>query len=146
MNKFNNVLKGMAMGIAEVIPGVSGGTIAFITGIYPKLINTIKNLDFELIKFLKNEGISGLAKKIDLAFIFTLLIGMVLGLLTGIFGVTYLYENYPEPLWGFFFGLIIASSIYIGRMIGKFSFNNLSLLVGGIVVAFLITIISPAEG
>lgn len=144
--KINLVLKGMAMGVAEVIPGVSGGTIAFITGIYEQLINSIKSFGPEAFNAFKTNGIKGLWKAIDGNFLLMLLSGMVIGVVIGIFGVSYLLENYPEPLWGFFFGLIAASAIIIGKHISNWNIKLMIALVGGIVFAFGITILSPAEG
>lgn len=145
-NKLSLALKGAAMGIAEVIPGVSGGTIAFITGIYEELINTIKSFGPEAFKGYKAGGLKGLWESINGSFLVTLMSGMILGILVGIFGVTYLLDTYPEPLWGFFFGLIIASAIVIGKEIKKWNWQKVLVFIIGIVVAYGITIISPATG
>ena len=146
MNQLSLILKGMAMGIAEVIPGVSGGTIAFITGIYEKLINTIKAFDFSLIKTFRQDGLSGVWSAINGSFLVALLIGMAGGVVIGVFGVTHLLEEYPLQLWGFFFGLIIASAIYIGKQVGKWGPQEIISLLLGVAVAYLITIASPASG
>jgi len=145
-NKISLALKGAAMGIAEVIPGVSGGTIAFITGIYEELINTIKSFGPEAYNGFKKGGLKGLWEAINGSFLVTLLSGMVLGILVGIFGVTYLLETYPEPLWGFFFGLIIASAIVIGKEIRNWNLKTVLAFIIGVVVAYGITMISPANG
>ncbi|MEM9549055.1 MAG: DUF368 domain-containing protein [Bacteroidota bacterium] len=145
-NKISLAFKGMAMGIAEVIPGVSGGTIAFITGIYEQLINSIKAFGPEAFKELKTNGVRGFWKAIDGNFLLNLMIGMGIGVILGIFGVSYLLENYPEPLWGFFFGLIAASAIYIARQIENWNIRLGTVLLIGIVVAYGITMLSPAEG
>ena len=134
------------MGIAEVIPGVSGGTIAFITGIYERLLNCIKGVNPSLIGTFKSDGVKGVWNAIDGNFLVMLLGGMVVGIVTGIFGVTYLLEQYPTPVWGFFFGLIIASSIYIGKQIPKWKASKWIGLIIGFVIAFGITIITPTEG
>jgi len=148
MNKFSLslALKGMAMGIAEIIPGVSGGTIAFITGIYEKLINTIKAFGPEAIQGFKNDGIKGFYNAINGTFLINLMVGMLFGVLIGVFGITYLLDTYPEPLWGAFFGLIIASAIVIGRQIKNWDFQKIIAFIIGIVIAYGITILSPAEG
>lgn len=146
MIKLDLILKGMAMGIAEVIPGVSGGTIAFITGIYEKLINTIKAFDISLIKTFKEEGIKGVWEAINGNFLVMLLFGMALGVIIGVFGVTHILENWPELLWAFFFGLIIASAIYIGKQVAKWDIQAFLSLFVGIAVAFYITVASPAQG
>lgn len=134
------------MGIAEVIPGVSGGTIAFITGIYERLLRSIKSFGPSLISAYKTEGISGVWKTIDGAFLASLMIGMVGGFLVGTFAVTYILEHYPEPLWGFFFGLIVASAILIGKSIPRWDGVSIVLFLVGVVVAYGITLISPSEG
>lgn len=134
------------MGIAEVIPGVSGGTIAFITGIYEELINTIKDVNFSLIGVLRKEGISAFWKAINGNFLLLLGSGMFIGIVTGVFLIGFLLENYQAPLWAFFFGLIISSAIYIGRQISKWKVLNIILLALGFVIAFGITLLSPAEG
>ncbi len=134
------------MGIAEIIPGVSGGTIAFITGIYEELLNTIKGVDFSLIKTLRKEGILAFWKQVNGMFLILLVGGMFVGIVVGIFLIGYLLEHYQAPLWAFFFGLIISSAIYIGRQIEKWSGVNIGLIILGFVIAFGITLLSPAEG
>lgn len=151
MNKNNSklslILKGMAMGIAEVIPGVSGGTIAFITGIYEELINTIKAiLGPGIFLALKQNGLKGAWDKANGNFILFLLIGMATGVIIGVFGVTHLLENYPQFLWAFFFGLILASAIYIGKQVDQWRLAEIIALVFGTALAYYITIASPASG
>jgi len=143
---FNVALKGIAMGIAEVIPGVSGGTIAFITGIYEKLINTIKSFDPVLIKTFRQGGLAAVWEEINGAFLLDLLIGMATGVVVGVFGITHLLKTYPQLLWAFFFGLIIASAIYVGRQVGKWGIGEILALVAGTSFAFYITIANPAQG
>ncbi len=141
----SNILKGAAMGIAEVIPGVSGGTIAFITGIYERLLNAIKAFSPALIGIFRKEGVKGLWKAIDGTFLLTLVMGMAGGIVIGAFGVSYLLEEYPPVIWAFFFGLIIASAIYIGRQIEKWTAVEVILLIAGAVLAYFITTIAPVE-
>ena len=140
------MLKGMAMGVAEVIPGVSGGTIAFITGIYEDLLNSIKAFGPEAFSGYKNGGFSGLWKAINGPFLLSLLSGMLIGILVAINAVTWLLEHYPEPLWGFFFGLIIASAWLIGKQIDNWDVKKGLALIIGIGIAYSITILSPSEG
>ncbi len=140
------MIKGMAMGTAEVIPGVSGGTIAFITGIYEKLLNTIKAFGPGLLPVFKASGVKGVWSEINGPFLVRLLGGMVLGVVFGVFAISYLLENYPPAVWAFFFGLIIASAIYIGRQITRWGPGEIVLMILGTVVAFGITMIAPAEG
>ncbi len=146
MNTFLIALKGMAMGIAEVIPGVSGGTIAFITGIYERLLNVIKSIGPDLLKEWKQDGFSGIWKAIDGNFIITLVAGMAVGVIVGVFGISHLLETYPVVLWAFFFGLIIASAIYIAKQVTNWRLLEIVLLIIGITVAYGITVISPVQG
>ena len=146
IQKIQLALKGMAMGIAEVIPGVSGGTIAFLTGIYEQLLNSIKAFGPTLITDFKEGGFAQIWKSIDGNFLSVLAIGMVTGLVVGVFGVTHLLENYPEFLWAFFFGLIISSTIYIGRQVAQWGIGEVVALLVGTVVAYYITVASPAQG
>ncbi len=139
-------LKGMAMGIAEVIPGVSGGTIAFITGIYEKLLNTIKAFHPSLIGTFKEEGLAGVWSTINGTFLVTLLVGMATGVIVGVFGVTHLLETYPEMLWSFFFGLIISSAIFIGKQVQGWGLTEIIALIAGTAMAYYITVASPAQG
>jgi len=141
------ILKGMAMGMAEVIPGVSGGTIAFITGIYEKLIHTIKAfLGTTVWRTLSRDGFSETWKAGNLGFLLPLLLGMGAGLVSGVFLISDLLERYPPIVWAFFFGLIIASAIFVGRQIEKWSLQHVAAVALAAIVAYLITTVSPAEG
>lgn len=146
-SKFGLALKGMAMGIAEVIPGVSGGTIAFITGIYEELINTIKTvLGPEWLVAWRKNGIKGAWETANGNFLLFLIGGMAFGIIIGVFGVTFLLENYPVLLWSFFFGLIIASAIYIGQQVDGWGLSEIIGLIAGTAIAYVITVASPAHG
>ncbi len=134
------------MGMAEVIPGVSGGTIAFITGIYERLLNAIKSVDFSLIHTYRKDGIKGLWKAIDGTFLSLLLVGMVGGILLGTVFISYLLHNFPEPLWAFFFGLILSSSFYIAKLIPTWDLPKVGLLLVGFFIAFGITQTVPIGG
>lgn len=141
------ILKGMAMGMAEVVPGVSGGTIAFITGIYERLIDTIKHiLGPEVWRSLRQDGLVSAWQRANGTFMLFLLIGMAVGIIVGVFGITHLLEHYPILLWAFFFGLIVASAVYIGRQVERWRSSEVAVLVVGTIVAYIITIASPAEG
>ncbi len=145
-NKIQLALKGMAMGIAEVIPGVSGGTIAFITGIYEKLINSIKAFGPGLLRVFKQEGFLGVWKAVNGTFLVSLLLGMAAGVVIGVLGVTHLLENYPPAVWAFFFGLIIASALYVGKQVERWDWKKILFLIVGAIFAYWITILSPASG
>ena len=151
MNKLTSKLmlslKGMAMGIAEVIPGVSGGTIAFITGIYEELIDTTKAvLGPTWIQAWRKEGLAGAWREANGIFVLFLILGMMAGVVLGVFVIEHLRESVPELLWAFFFGLIIASAIYIGRQVGKWGITEIVALIAGTAIAFWISVASPAQG
>lgn len=146
MNPILIVLKGMAMGMAEIIPGVSGGTIAFVTGIYERFINCIKAFSPALFGVWRKEGFGAVWKAIDGNFLVFLLGGMGVGIVVGTFGITYLLEHYPIPLWAFFFGLIFASAIYIARQTPNWSVGEWIALVVGTVSAYGITILPMGQG
>jgi putative membrane protein len=138
-------VKGVSMGGADVIPGVSGGTVAFITGIYDELINSIKSIDFSVVKLVLQFKIADAWKAINGNFLICILGGMATSLLSLSKLMTYLLNNYPIQVWSFFFGLILVSSPLIFRDIKNWNLGTALAGVIGIVVAYLITIISPAE-
>ena len=106
--KIDLYIKGVFMGIAEIIPGVSGGTIAFITGIYEELIDSIKSVNARSIKLLINFKLTSFWKHINGTFLLTLLLGMLTSILALSRVIVFLLNDHPFKIWGFFFGLIIA--------------------------------------
>ena len=137
--------KGVAMGAADVVPGVSGGTIAFITGIYEELLETLANLDLGLLKTWRENGFKAFWKAINGNFLLTLFAGIFTSLLSLAVLVEYLMHNYPIILWSFFFGLIVASVWLIGKQV---KWNVYSLLAVGVgtLIAYYITTITPVSG
>lgn len=138
-------LKGMGMGAADVVPGVSGGTIAFITGIYEELVFSIKSINAEAIKRIFNNGLLDFWKAINGNFLFSVFFGVLISVFSLARLLEYLLINYPIFVWSFFFGLIIASAIYIAGKIKKWNIARLLSLFSGIAIAYLITQISPAQ-
>ena len=106
-------IKGIAMGSADVVPGVSGGTIAFITGIYETLLNSIKSIDREALGYLKSFDIKGLWKHVNGSFLVTLVLGIATSVLSLAKIITDLLASHPIQVWSFFFGLIIISALII---------------------------------
>ena len=141
----SKVLKGFAMGMAEVVPGVSGGTIAFITGIYAELINTIKSFTPTNLKLLFQGKLKDFAQAVNLNFLIPLIIGMFIGIVCGVFGISYLLENHPLGVWSFFFGLIVASCIYVAKQIKSWNLLNVTLLVLFAVLGYTVTVVKPFE-
>jgi len=144
-NYITLTLRGMGMGAADVVPGVSGGTIAFITGIYEELVYSIKSINAQAIKGLFREGIGSFWRQINGNF----LLAVVLGILISIFSLARLLEHllqtYPILVWSFFFGLIIASAIYVARKINHWNLKKVVGIIGGIAFAYMITELTPAQ-
>ena len=137
-------LKGCAMGMADVVPGVSGGTIAFISGIYEELLGSIKNIDLEAIKLLFTGKFRALWEKINGKFLFSLIAGIGVAILTMARLMTYMLENHPIITWSFFFGLIIASALMVAREVNSWSALSVVTMIVGIVLSYWITVVSPA--
>ncbi len=133
------------MGAADVIPGVSGGTIAFITGIYEELINSIRSIDTDALKMLKNFELKTFWEKINGSFLLAVIGGIITSLLSLAKLMNYLLIIYPIPVWSFFFGLILISAPLILREIKKWSVGAVLAGVIGIAMAYWITIITPAQ-
>ncbi|GIU41261.1 DUF368 domain-containing protein [Shewanella colwelliana] len=136
-------LKGMAMGAADVVPGVSGGTIAFITGILDTLLESIARINPRLIGVVKEKGVKAAFEHINGPF----LVAVFGGILTSIFTlaklITYLLASYPIPVWSFFFGLIIISVIHMLKQVQGFSLVRLLLFGAGVAFAWVITVLNP---
>jgi len=137
------IFKGLAMGAADVVPGVSGGTIAFISGIYEELITTIHNLDIGIFKTLKKEGIKKVWQRYNLGFLASLFTGIVISILSLAKVITMLLGQYPVLVWSFFFGLVIASIIYIAKQITNYSPKAIIALVLAGVFSYGITLAKP---
>lgn len=136
-------LKGMAMGAADVVPGVSGGTIAFISGIYEELITSINNVNFSLLKTLKKEGFIAAWKQLNGSFLLSLIIGIAISVLSLVKSIKWLLENKPILLWSFFFGLVIASIFFVGKQITKWSIATVLGFIAGTFIAYYITTLPP---
>ena len=131
-------LKGFTMGAANVIPGVSGGTIALITGIYQELINSLKAFDKNAFKLLIKRDIKKLIHHINAKFLLFLLLGVFISIFTIAKLFSFLLTEYPIQIWAFFFGLILASTFYVGKTIEKWDVGAfLSLFIGGIIALFI---------
>ncbi len=145
MNRLLLYLKGIAMGAADVVPGVSGGTIAFITGIYEELIETLSKVDLKTFKLLLTEGFKSFWKEINGNFLIFLFAGIGTSIVSLSKLISYLLETYPILVWAFFFGLIVASAWIIGKTVSKWSIVSIIGLIAGVIIAYMITVISPAE-
>lgn len=139
-------LRGIAMGAADVVPGVSGGTIAFISGIYQELIDSISKVNLGALKILKEEGIKSAWQYVNGNFFLALFTGIGISILSLSKGIKYLLENQPIGVWSFFFGLMVASILFLWKDIKQWNFATISALISSIFVAYYITIIPPLAG
>ncbi|MBE0639271.1 MAG: DUF368 domain-containing protein [Bacteroidales bacterium] len=138
------VLKGMGMGAANVIPGVSGGTIALITGILERLINAIKSFNLTAIQLLFKGRFSDLAKHIDLAFLVSVFLGVGIAILSLARLFEFLFAHYPVYIWSYFFGLILASVFFVGRTVSKWGLSVILIFIIGVSLAILLSLLTPA--
>lgn len=135
--------KGLAMGAADVVPGVSGGTIAFISGIYEELIETIHNIDLGFFKIWKKEGFLKAWRHYNLSFLLALFTGVFISIISLAKLITWLLAVYPIMVWSFFFGLVIASIVYVGRQVSSWRLSVIIALILASVLSYLITIADP---
>ena len=140
------VLKGIGMGAADVIPGVSGGTIAFITGIYEELIDSIKSIIApESLKHLKNLSFLSYFKAINADFLIAVLGGIAISFLSLAKLMQYLLSNHPIFVWSFFFGLILASIWFVAKTVKKWNLPTYLFFALGVFIGFIITTLTPTE-
>lgn len=132
-------LKGMLMGAADLVPGVSGGTIALITGIYKELLESINSISLSNLKLWKQQGLKSVWGKINGPFLIAVFGGILSSILLLSRLLEWLNENHPLVLWSFFFGLLIASIIYLFRAELSFSMLNVLYVCFGAVISFLVT-------
>ncbi|GAM63257.1 membrane protein [Vibrio ishigakensis] len=130
------------MGAADVVPGVSGGTIAFITGVYDTLLESIRRINPSLIGVLKDKGIKGAFEHINGLFLVSLFGGVLTSILTLAKLISWLLVTHPIPLWSFFFGLILVSVWHILRQIESFNASKWAFLLMGVGFAYMITVIN----
>ncbi|MFJ1366033.1 DUF368 domain-containing protein [Capnocytophaga canimorsus] len=139
-------LKGLAIGAADVVPGVSGGTIAFISGIYEELLTSINKINLKALKTLRTEGFSSFWKTINGSFLIALFLGIGVSIFSLAKVIRWLLEHHPLLLWAFFFGLILASIYFLGKDIKKWNLGVISALLIGCLLAFWITSLPPWQG
>ena len=137
--------KGIFMGIADAIPGVSGGTIALLLGIYEELIHTISSLNFEQILYLRKNGFKSFWSKINGGFLFSLLLGIGVSLISFVKISASLLDKYPLFVWSFFLGLIIATVYVIYKLIEKLNFRNILFVLISIMATLLLSSFSTVE-
>ena len=137
------LFKGVAMGAANVIPGVSGGTIALITNIYEELIKSLKSFDLSALKLLLKGHFKTLNKQLNLDFLLPIILGIVLSILSLAKLFDYLLVEYPEHTWAYFFGLVLASVYYVGLKIKHWDWKIIVIIITGSLVALTVSFASP---
>lgn len=139
------VLKGMGMGAADVVPGVSGGTIAFIVGIYEELINSIKSINGTTLKMLVTGKLAAFWKAVNANFLLAIIIGIGISIFSLAKVITYLLVNQPILVWSFFFGLVMASTWFVSKDIKQWDWKTIVSFIAGTGIAYYITVTTPAE-
>ena len=138
-------LKGMAMGAADVVPGVSGGTIAFISGIYEELITSINQINPGIFKIWRQQGFKAAWNKLNGNFLLALFTGIAISVVSLARMISWLLENEPILVWSFFFGLVSASIIFIARDISRWNVATVLVFLAGALLAYYITGLPPSE-
>lgn len=139
------LLKGMGMGAADVVPGVSGGTIAFIVGIYEELIDSIKSINGATLKLLFTGKIAAFWKAINANFLVALVAGIGISIFSLAKLITWLLVTHPILVWSFFFGLVLASTWFVSKDIKQWNWKSILCFIIGAVIAFYITVATPAQ-
>lgn len=137
-------LKGMGMGVANVIPGVSGGTIALITEIYEDLITSLKSFDRNAFKLFFSLKIKEFVEYTNFYFLASVFLGSIASVFTIASLFEYLFSKYPMLIWAFFFGLVVASIIFVGKRVENWNTQSILALILGTIVAFLLSLATPA--
>ena len=138
-------LIGGAMGMADVVPGVSGGTIAFISGIYEELLDSIRSVDATALRLLLRFRLAEFWRHINGRFLLPVLLGIAVAIFSLARLMTYLLTNHPIAIWSFFFGLIVASALLVARQIGRWDWRTVLAFAVGAAAAWWITVATPAE-
>lgn len=141
---FIYVLKGMAVGLANIIPGVSGGTIALITGIFERLINSIKSFGLTSLRLLLGGKFKEFVKITDLYFLISLFSGVIIAIVTLAKIFDFLFDQHPVYIWSFFFGLILASVYFVGKTVENWKISVIISFIIGTIIAVMFTFLTPA--
>jgi putative membrane protein len=138
-------VKGFCMGASDVIPGVSGGTMALILGIYEELIQSIKAFDGALLRMVLKGHLMQALKTAPLRFLLPLGVGILTAIFTLARGLSWLLATHPIAIWSFFFGLVLASAIMVGRRIEKWTLSAFTSLLISAVGAYVMVALVPVK-
>ncbi|MGH1373215.1 MAG: DUF368 domain-containing protein [Cellvibrionaceae bacterium] len=142
---FSLFLRGLAMGAADVVPGVSGGTIAFITGIYTELIDSLRSFDHRALQCLRTQGVEATWAHINGNFLLAVFAGVLTSIVSLAKLVVFLLETQPILVWSLFFGLVLASSLILLRQVPKWSMARAFLLIAGVLIAIAVSMLKPTQ-
>jgi putative membrane protein len=145
MNYIFLMLKGVAMGAANVIPGVSGGTIALITGVFERLINAIKSFNVKAVRLLLAGRIKEFTAHTDLFFLIAIFLGIIIAIVSLARLFDYLFDNYPVYIWAYFFGLVLASVYFVGKTVTRWTVSVIVTFIIGTAIAIIISVLNPAR-
>ena len=140
MTSLGIFLRGLLMGAADIVPGVSGGTMAFITGIYDTLLSSIRSVDIEFLRKLIKLDIAGAWSHVNGGFLLALLLGIATSIFSLARMISWLLEHHAVPLWAFFFGLILASALVLLREVERWSAPRVCCLMVGVAIAVFIAL------
>lgn len=139
------LLKGMSMGAADVVPGVSGGTIAFIVGIYDELINSIRNVNPQNLKLLLKGKFASFWEAVNANFLLSVICGIAISVFSLAKLITWLLATHPILVWSFFFGLVLSSTWFVAQDIRQWNWKTVTAFIAGIGIAYYITVATPAQ-
>ncbi|MDR3002398.1 MAG: DUF368 domain-containing protein [Fibromonadaceae bacterium] len=135
--------KGLTMGAVNAIPGISGGTIAMITGIFERIVNSLKSFDLTALKLLLKGKFREFARHVDLIFICNIMFAHVIAIVSLAKIFAFLFRDYPHYIWAYFFGLVFASVFFLGKTIKKWSISSVVYFLIGTSIATYISIATP---
>lgn len=139
------VIKGMGMGAADVVPGVSGGTIALITGIYDEFLCSLKQLSPKTLWVLKDQGLKAAWQSVNGGFLLSVFVGILLSAITFAHIITWALEAYPILVWAFFFGLVLASIVVFCLRQKQWRSHECVGLIIGAMCVYGVSIVTPAQ-
>ena len=139
-----DILRGAGIGTANVIPGVSGATIAVITGVFEPLVNAIKSFDLTAVRLLCSGQFRAFSRHVNLPLLVPLAIGLFVAIVSLARLLDYLFGHYPVYIWAYFFGLILASVYFVGKTVRPWTKVRMALVAAGVVVAVALTFLNPA--
>ena len=139
-----NIFKGILIGIANIIPGLSGSTLALILGVYEKIINILTKIDIKVVKIMTQLDFKSLNKHLSLNFLLPIIIGIVISSISLAHLLKYLFSHYETYTWSYFFGVILASILYISQYVNKWKKIEFIFFFFGVIISLMLFLINPS--